>query len=92
MHLTFDQKTVKPGRKIVSDESGNKNDADLVNGAEISNRTMGIVYLSFMVILNYSNKALVLFFWVPFLKKEQIRQCNECSVLTSQFSQRVIHP
>ncbi|XP_068712430.1 uncharacterized protein [Montipora foliosa] len=41
MHLTFDQKTVKPGRKIVSDESGNKNDADLVNGAAISNRTMG---------------------------------------------------
>lgn len=44
MHLNFDKlKPVKPGAQTVDDESGNKNDAGLVNGAEISNRTMGIV-------------------------------------------------
>ena len=47
MHLNFDQlKPVKPGAQTVDDESGNKNDAGLVNGAEISNRTMGIVTVS----------------------------------------------
>lgn len=44
MHLNFDKAPGKrPGVKTVQDESGNKNDADLVNGAEISNRTMGMV-------------------------------------------------
>ena len=47
MHLNFDKlKPVKPGAQTVDDESGNKNDAGLVNGAEISNRTMGIVTVS----------------------------------------------
>lgn len=44
MHLTFDQQPAKSERRIVSDESGNKNDAGLANGAEISNRTMGMAY------------------------------------------------
>ena len=41
MHLNFDAVPHKPGDKSVQDESGNKNDAGLANGAEISNRTMG---------------------------------------------------
>lgn len=41
MHLNFDTNPVKHGEQKVQDDSGNKNDADLVNGAEISNRTMG---------------------------------------------------
>lgn len=44
MHLTFDQQPAKSKTGIVSDESGNKNDAGLVNGAAISNRTMGMEY------------------------------------------------
>lgn len=43
MHLNFDTTPSKPGRTVVQDESGNKNDAGLANGAEISNRTMGMV-------------------------------------------------
>ena len=43
MHLNFDKKSVKPGAQTVQDESGKINDAGLVNGAEISNKTMGIV-------------------------------------------------
>lgn len=42
MHLNFDGKPVKPDDKVVHDQSGNTNDADLANGAEISNRTMGM--------------------------------------------------
>ncbi|XP_022790461.1 uncharacterized protein LOC111329957 isoform X2 [Stylophora pistillata] len=41
MHLNFDSAPVKPADNAVHDQSGNKNDADLSNGAEISNRTMG---------------------------------------------------
>ena len=41
MHLSFDKVPVKHGDNSVQDDSGNKNDAGLVNGAEISNRTMG---------------------------------------------------
>ena len=43
MHLNFDTTPSKPGRTVVQDESGNKNDAGPANGAEISNRTMGMV-------------------------------------------------
>ena len=43
MHLSFDRLAVKHGDNTVQDQSGNKNDADLANGAEISNRTMGMV-------------------------------------------------
>ena len=43
MHLNFDTNPVKHGEQKVQDDSGNKNDAALVNGAEISNRTMGIL-------------------------------------------------
>lgn len=43
MHLNFDTTPSKPGKTVVQDESGNKNDAGLANGAEISNRTMGMV-------------------------------------------------
>ena len=41
MHLSFDILPVKLGDNTVQDQSGNKNDAGLANGAEISNRTMG---------------------------------------------------
>ena len=41
MHLSFDTTPVKRGDNTVQDDSGNKNDAALANGAEISNRTMG---------------------------------------------------
>ena len=41
MHLSFDTIPVKHGDNSVQDDSGNKNDAGLANGAEISNRTMG---------------------------------------------------
>lgn len=41
MHLSFDTIPVKQGDNSVQDDSGNKNDAGLTNGAEISNRTMG---------------------------------------------------
>lgn len=41
MHLSFDTMPVKQGDNSVQDDSGNKNDAGLTNGAEISNRTMG---------------------------------------------------
>lgn len=41
MHLSFDTIPVKQGDNRVQDDSGNKNDAALANGAEISNRTMG---------------------------------------------------
>lgn len=41
MHLSFDTIPVKQGDNKVQDDSGNKNDAALANGAEISNRTMG---------------------------------------------------
>ncbi|XP_078359064.1 uncharacterized protein LOC144643627 isoform X2 [Oculina patagonica] len=41
MHLSFDSLPVKHGDNKVQDQSGNKNDAGLANGAEISNRTMG---------------------------------------------------
>ena len=43
MHLNFDTTPSKPGKTVVQDESGNKNDAGLANGAEISIRTMGMV-------------------------------------------------
>lgn len=41
MHLSFDSLLAKHGDNKVQDQSGNKNDAGLANGAEISNRTMG---------------------------------------------------
>ena len=41
MHLNFDSTPAKLADNTVQDQSGNKNDADLTNGAEISNRTMG---------------------------------------------------
>lgn len=41
MHLSFDNVPVKHDDNTVQDQSGNKNDAGLANGAEISNRTMG---------------------------------------------------
>ena len=41
MHLSFDTIPVKQDNNRVQDDSGNKNDAALANGAEISNRTMG---------------------------------------------------
>ena len=46
MHLNFDTTPSKPGKIVVQDESGNKNDAGLANGAEISNRTMGMVTIA----------------------------------------------
>lgn len=44
MHLSFDKTPAKQGDNSVQDDSGNKNDAGLTNGAEISNRTMGKTY------------------------------------------------
>ena len=47
MHLAFDKIPDKPEEQTVQDESGNRNDAGLANGAEISNRTMGMHSLRF---------------------------------------------
>lgn len=41
MHLSFDSLLAKHRDNKVQDQSGNRNDAGLANGAEISNRTMG---------------------------------------------------
>ena len=44
MHLSFDKIPAKQGDNSIQDYSGNKNDAGLASGAEISNRTMGKTY------------------------------------------------
>lgn len=46
MHLSFETIPVKQGDNRVQDDSGNKNDASLANGAEISNRTMGKTFIT----------------------------------------------
>ena len=60
MHLSFDTIAVKQGDNKVQDDSGNKNDAALANGAEISNRTMGKTcstsWTNFFTLLNTVKK------------------------------------